>query len=871
MTVTNVSKITTRRKLLKAGLYGVAAAATTRRTADAAEVNTISTAAGLNGPKPASQGVTVARPAGGVGHADIAIDFSRRIGHINPLVYGACFEDLNHEIYGGLYAQMIYGESFEEGPEKELLPGWRYASDWMANETFAGQWWSENDAIGMVGFRWLRILKSDSMFSDGEIECELMQPQYDPGNQASMAFCAGGQDFRGGYAAGIDINGRQVWLSYNDQRVASRPYPVAADQWVKLRAKVNGKQIAIFVGDSESPILKWTNPHAPATGLVGFDATSSRGWFRRLKIMPAGRPAIRPSLTPARAKGWLGPVSQWWEPVATGTAVAEFAWDNDHPFNTLRSQRITLKSGRGRAGVANRGLLRAGLACRKGWRYEGRVYLRGSYGGNVRLELQSHDGATTLARQRVSGVEQDWKRFDFSLAPTATNFNARFVIAIDEPGTIWADQAVLMPAAPHRFAGQTVRRDLAEAVRKVGFTAIRMGGDFEDATGYRWKTMLGDPDKRPQYRSVWYPFETRGWSIVEFMAFCRAAGIEPIPALNYQESPDDVVDFIEFCNGDGTGAWSRQRVRMGYREPFAIRYFQYGNGFVGADTLAQIGVAAHLVDPKVRLLSGSIAYKASVLPPPQVLRTDANKMAGQVYGLSVYPYNDDFWGPQGWQNLINAMRPQIKGRLKIYSQEVNGGLHNLQRGLADAAYNCISETNSDIVAIVCYCGMLEYFQNPANGWTQGLIFFSNHEAWLQPGAWAISMARRAWRPAAVPCVVKGPTMHFDRAAVRRSSVSAAPAIVASASCEEDGTRPVIKIVNMAPFAVTAELNMTGVKDLGTNAKIALLTGTALADRNTAGNQRLIKPQTRTLRRVGPRWTLLLPAYSFTVVEFAGKT
>ena len=47
-------------------------------------------------------------------------------GGVNPLQFGACFEDLNHEIYGGLYAQMIFGESFEEGPETALPPGWRY-------------------------------------------------------------------------------------------------------------------------------------------------------------------------------------------------------------------------------------------------------------------------------------------------------------------------------------------------------------------------------------------------------------------------------------------------------------------------------------------------------------------------------------------------------------------------------------------------------------------------------------------------------------------------------------------------------------------------------------------------------------------------
>src|ERR1039457_226393 len=35
--------------------------------------------------------------------------------HTNSLyLTGACIEDVNHEIYGGLYSQMIFGESFQE-------------------------------------------------------------------------------------------------------------------------------------------------------------------------------------------------------------------------------------------------------------------------------------------------------------------------------------------------------------------------------------------------------------------------------------------------------------------------------------------------------------------------------------------------------------------------------------------------------------------------------------------------------------------------------------------------------------------------------------------------------------------------------------
>lgn len=32
------------------------------------------------------------------------------------LLTGVCLEDVNHEVYGGIYSQLIFGESFQESP-----------------------------------------------------------------------------------------------------------------------------------------------------------------------------------------------------------------------------------------------------------------------------------------------------------------------------------------------------------------------------------------------------------------------------------------------------------------------------------------------------------------------------------------------------------------------------------------------------------------------------------------------------------------------------------------------------------------------------------------------------------------------------------
>ena len=141
-------------------------------------IYTIPAEEALNGPKQADPNYLFHAANG---EPDILVDASKICGHVNPLTFGACFEDLDHEIYGGLYAQMIYGESFEEGPEKALPPGWRTIPRELRSPTWQGMWGSDGGALSMTGFRWYKLFWTNAAFSDGVIRCDMMQPAFDPG------------------------------------------------------------------------------------------------------------------------------------------------------------------------------------------------------------------------------------------------------------------------------------------------------------------------------------------------------------------------------------------------------------------------------------------------------------------------------------------------------------------------------------------------------------------------------------------------------------------------------------------------------------------------------------------------------------------
>ena len=57
----------------------------------------------------------------------IHVDTGRVLNQISPWMTEACIEDVNHEIYGGLYAQKLFGESFEEPPPPKSSRTGRYS------------------------------------------------------------------------------------------------------------------------------------------------------------------------------------------------------------------------------------------------------------------------------------------------------------------------------------------------------------------------------------------------------------------------------------------------------------------------------------------------------------------------------------------------------------------------------------------------------------------------------------------------------------------------------------------------------------------------------------------------------------------------
>lgn len=126
------------------------------------------------------------------------------------------------------------------------------------------------------------------------------------------------------------------------------------------------------------------------------------------------------------------------------------------------------------------------------------------------------------------------------------------------------------------------RGDVMALTKELGPTIVRYpGGNF--LSGYNWEDGVGPKDKRPVRRDLaWGSTETNRFGTNEFMDWCRAAGVEPMFAVNLgTRGPDAARNFIEYCNHPGGTYWSDLRRSHGYEKPHDIKFWCLGNEMDG--------------------------------------------------------------------------------------------------------------------------------------------------------------------------------------------------------------------------------------------------------------------------------------------------
>ncbi len=795
----------------------------------------------------------------------IAIHADQVLHRLTPYLTGACIEDVNHEIYGGIDSQMIFGESFAEPAAQLPLKGF---------SAYGGCWTpTEDGGIQGVGSDGAKIIWGGGVLAEGEVSVDVKLTEPDSGNAGlilKVKDAAIGADKFTGYEVSLERPGALVLGRHrqNWEPIRRVPCTVPVDEWNNLCVRLGATSLEVVV-NGQSMMQYEDTDHPLDSGAAGVRIWRHKACFRNLSINVAGERKQIP-FDYESGNNPADSVSGMWRPIRQGDVKGSLSLVSQDVFLGGQSQQITFTSGSGVIGIENRSLNRWGMNFVKDKPYEGYLYVRSEKETEFRVTLESKDGSAVYSEKSLKVNASGWQRLDFELTPTVADKEGRFTIQLKQPGSVTVGYAFLQPGDWGRFKGLPVRKDVAEGLINQGITVLRMGGCMVNTAEYRWKKMTGPRALRPPYQGFWYPYSSDGWGIIDFLNFCEAAGFLGIPALNIDETPEDMADFVEYVNGPVDTQWGAKRALDGHPKPYQLKYIEFGNEEHVNDIYFQkfkpMAEAVWAKDTSIIVTVADLCNHKTI--------TDPFNITGHGFGLTTLAphqkilhlakqHNREVWfdlhvgtdGPrpddtlEGMFSYIDALEKIADGaNFKIVVFELNSGNHSQRRALANAlAINAIQRDGR--LPVTCSANCLQPDGQNDNDWDQGLLFLNPSQVWLQPPGYVTQMISRNYQPFVVKS--EGPGGDLD----------------VSVTKSEDGKTLVLQVVNTGEKALSLPLIITGFIPAKSTATVVTLEG-PLTARNTADTPETIKPVTTEWEHglEDGSTTYTFPAHSFTVIR-----
>jgi alpha-N-arabinofuranosidase len=534
-----------------------------------------------------------------------------------------------------------------------------------------------------------------------------------------------------------------------------------------------------------------------------------------------------------------------WYPCAA-TNRADFTRDPGHPVSGKVAQKIAVRGDT----PCTVGIAQDGIAVERNLPCTFSCYLRQEgMRGPVQIRLRHAGKEIASCEFKPAG---EWRKYRARLTPSATETNATLSITFHGPGTLWIDNASLMP----EDAVGGWRRDVVEAVRALRPGVIRFGGSaVEDPSfgDFEWRNTIGDPDRRPPWRA-WGGLQPTGPGLEEIVQFCRHVGAEPLLCVRFtSRTPRDAAAEVQYFNGTADTPMGRLRARNGHPEQYHIRYWQVGNEIRSPDyenRLTAFCRAMKEADPSIELLSS--------YPTAGVVRN-----AGDLLDY-VCPHHYDCANLAGEEADLNSIRALLRthapGRpIKVAVTEWNttGGdwgprramLWTLANALACSRYHNLLHRNCDLVEIANR-------SNLTNSFCSGIIQTDNHRLYKTPTYFAQQLYAE---------LAGNRPLKLDTDA----PAGAAPDV--SATLSEKGDAVTLFAVNATQKDATRSLDLSAFGDAGQEVSVW-----TLADRDRAGEPDVtnsfadperVHPVRSVFRASAARFDHRFPALSLTVLRW----
>lgn len=568
-----------------------------------------------------------------------------------------------------------------------------------------------------------------------------------------------------------------------------------------------------------------------------------------------------------RHKDW-GPTYAW---RTSGGASVEIKTDNPIHANNAHYALLTVSEAGG--ALANTGY--GGIAVEHGKKYRVSVFGKAVSGDNrrVRLALRCKDGRT-IGSAAVTLPKSGWRRLEATIKATASDPEAELAVIPEEAGQYAIDILSLFPYDTFKGRENGLRRDLAEAIADLKPRFVRFpGGCVAHGNGlqniYRWKNTVGPLHERKGMYNIWNYRQSMGLGFYEYFQFCEDIGAEPLPVVaagvpcqnsslggdgqqgglplgeEMDEYIQDVLDLIEWANGDKSTTWGRVRAEAGHPEPFGLKYLGIGN----EDLISEV------FKERFKLIYDAVKAK---YPDITVIGT-----AGPFYEGSDYEYgwqfakelgvpmvDEHYYCPPGWfihnRDFYDAYdRRGPKVYLGEYASHAPGRPNNMETALTLALYMTELERNADVVSLASYAPLMA--RRGDTQWTPDMMYFDNTSIRFTTDYYVQRMFGQNAGDTYIPATV-APDNAREDVCLR---------IGQSIVRDKETGDVIIKLVNLLPVRVDYKLDLGSLVADGTPTQEEHITGTPSDSR--------AKPL-KAEGTINKKHTIGVEPYSFTVIR-----
>lgn len=383
---------------------------------------------------------------------------------------------------------------------------------------------------------------------------------------------------------------------------------------------------------------------------------------------------------------------------------------------------------------------------------------------NVSIKNKS---GLTIAKGIVKLKGKGWKKYEVTLRCDADATEGIMQIEIPEKSGIDLDMISLFPEKTFNNRRNGLRKDLADVLSALKPKFIRFpGGCVAHGDGidniYDWKGSIGPVETRKPLRNIWNYHQSRGLGYYEYFLMCEDMGATPLPVLaagvpcqnsgrahsgshdeltslgqqcgipmdKMEQYTQDILDLIEYANGDISTEWGAKRAEAGHPAPFGLKYIGIGN----EDMITPV------FEERFQYIQNRIKAK---YPEIRIIGTVGPFYEGSDYeegwrfakARKIDMVDEHYYVEPGWflhhRDFYDEYdRNASHVYLGEYASHIEGRKNNLETALTVGLYLTDIERNGDVVEMTSYAPLLAK-KNHIN-WRPDLIYFTNDSIHLTP-------------------------------------------------------------------------------------------------------------------------------------------